>query len=121
MQKEDENLEDFIQIFSYNVKRFKMYNLDEETLKALLLNSIKDERIDLISFMGKGDISLLSFGYIFELCIYISRGKARTKKNPRDSIMSRINKFETRKVSRVEIGNFLDNFKTNIFGFLVKK
>lgn len=32
--------------------------------------------------------------------------------------MSRINKFATRTTSRVEIGNFLDNFKTNILGSL---
>jgi len=29
MQKEDENLQDFIEIFAYNVKRAKMNNLDE--------------------------------------------------------------------------------------------
>ena len=42
-QKEDENLEDLVETFVYNVKREKMDNLDEETLKALLLRAIKDE------------------------------------------------------------------------------
>ena len=37
MQKEYENLEDFIEIFSYNVKMPKMHELDEESLKVLLL------------------------------------------------------------------------------------
>ena len=36
MQKEDENLEDLLERFQYNLKRAKMSNLDEETLKALV-------------------------------------------------------------------------------------
>jgi len=44
-QKEDENLEDLVERFVYNIKREKMDNLDEETLKALLLKAIKDEWI----------------------------------------------------------------------------
>lgn len=98
-----------------------MHTLDEETLKALLLKSIRDEWINLLNFMGKGDISQLSFGDICELCIHISRGKARTGKNPRDPIMSRINKSVAGTVSRAEIGNLLDNFKTNILGSLSER
>ena len=37
MQREDENLGDLIERLNYNLKREKMNNLDEETLKALLL------------------------------------------------------------------------------------
>lgn len=33
MQKEDENLEDLVEVFAYNIKRAKINNLDEETLK----------------------------------------------------------------------------------------
>jgi len=71
MHKEDENIEDFIERISYNVKRAKIHELDEETLKALLLKSIRDEWIDLVNLTGKGDISHLSFGDICELCIHI--------------------------------------------------
>ena len=42
VQKEDENLEDLLERFQYNLKREKMSNLDEETLKALLLKAIRD-------------------------------------------------------------------------------
>ena len=58
-QKEDENIEDLIERFVYNVKRAKMDNLDEETLRSLLLRAIKYEWIDLLSLTGKGDISQL--------------------------------------------------------------
>jgi len=116
IQEEDENLEDFIEIFACNVKRANIHEVDEENLQNLLLNSIRDEWLDLLNLMGKVDISQLSFGEICELCIHISRGKARTRKNPRDPLMSRINKSSPRTVSRVELGNLLDKFKTNILG-----
>lgn len=59
MQREDENLEDLIGRFNYNLKREKMDNLDEDTLKALLLKAIRNEWIDILKMMGKGDISQL--------------------------------------------------------------
>ncbi len=95
-----------------------MNNLDEENLKALLLKYIKYEWIDLLNLMGKGDISQLSFGDICELCIHISKGKARTGKNPGDPLLTRINKSVVGTISRAELGNLLDNFKTNILGSL---
>lgn len=70
-QKEDENLEDLVERFVYNVKREKMDNLDEETLKALLLRAIKDEWIDLLNLTGKGNISQLPFAHICDLCVHI--------------------------------------------------
>ena len=42
MQKEDENLEDLLERFNYNIKRAKMENLDQDTLKSILLNTIRD-------------------------------------------------------------------------------
>jgi len=66
--------------------------------------------------MGKGEISRLSLGEICELCIHISRGKARTRKNPRDPLLSRITKSTAGTISREELGNFLDSFKTYILG-----
>ena len=60
MQKEDENLEDLVERFNYNIKRAKMKNLVQDTLKALLLKTIRDEWIDILNMMGKGDISQLS-------------------------------------------------------------
>ena len=42
VQKEDENLEDLLERFNYNMKRSKMENLDQDTLKSLLLKTIRD-------------------------------------------------------------------------------
>jgi len=118
IQKEDENIEHFIKRFSYTVKTGKVNHPNEETLKALLLKYIRDEWIDILNIMDKGEISQLSQGEICELCIHISRGKARTKKNPRDLILSRIIKSAAGTISRVELGNFLDNLKKYILGSL---
>lgn len=70
--------------------------------------------------MGKGDISQLSFGEICALCKHISRGIARTGKNPRDLVMSQISKYATGIVS-AEIRNLFDNFKTYVIGSLIEK
>ena len=75
IQREDENLEYLIERFNYNLKRAKMDNLDEDTLKAFLLKSIRDEWIDILNMMGKGDISQLQLNDIGELCVHLSRGK----------------------------------------------
>jgi len=52
-QREDENLEDLVERFAYNIKRAKMHHLDKHTLKTLLLKTIRDEWIDLLNLMGK--------------------------------------------------------------------
>jgi hypothetical protein len=118
VQKEDENLEDLLERFQYNLKRAKMSNLDEETLKSLLLKAIRDEWIDILNMMGKGDISQLPLHDIAELCVHLSRGKSKTQKGPRDPSLLRANKSATGSVSRAEIGNMLDEFKTDILGSL---
>ena len=118
MQKEDENLEDLLERFQYNLKRAKMSNLDDETLKALILKAIRDEWIDILNMMGKGDISQLPLRDITELCVHLSRGKSKTGKGPRDPSLIRANKSATGSVSRAEIGNMLDEFKTDILGSL---
>lgn len=41
MQKKDKSLEDLAKRFVYNIKRDKIYNLNDKTLKAILLNPIK--------------------------------------------------------------------------------
>jgi len=57
-----------------------MNYLDEETLKALLLKSIKDDWTDILNLMHKREISWLSIGEICELWLHILGGKARIGK-----------------------------------------
>jgi len=42
-QEEDESLEDLVERFMYNTKRSKSHNLESNTLKNLLINTIRNE------------------------------------------------------------------------------
>jgi hypothetical protein len=44
----------------YNVKREKLHHLASDTLKTLLLRTIRDEWIDLLDLMSRGDVYQLS-------------------------------------------------------------
>ena len=80
-QREDESLEDLIERFIYNVKRGKLIHLGSDTLKTLLLRTIRDEWIHLLDLMRKGDVYQLSIEGICETCKHISRGRARVSKS----------------------------------------
>jgi len=95
-----------------------MSNLDEKTLKALLLKAIRDEWIDILNMMGKGDISQLPLRDVAELCVHLTRGKSKMGKGPRDPSLVRAKKSATGSVSMAEIGNMLDEFKIDTLGSL---
>jgi hypothetical protein len=95
-QKEDEILEDYLERFHYIVKRVRKNHLDLDTLKVNVLN-----------LMGKGDISHLTYPEICDLCMNSKYGKG-----PRED------KSAIHGVSRVDIGNLLDNIKIYILSTL---
>jgi len=66
----------------------------------------------------KGDISQLPFANIYGICVQISRGKSRVRRSPRDPLLLRFNKSIAGTVSRAELGNLLETFKTYILGSL---
>ena len=66
-QKEDESLEYLVERFTYNIKISKLQNLGSNTLKILLINVIKDEWINILNLVGKGDVYQFSFQEICEL------------------------------------------------------
>jgi hypothetical protein len=61
--------------------------------------------------MGSGDISLLPFVDICNLCKKYSRSRAKTGKGVRDTF-SRVTKYTEGGVTRVELVNLLEYFKT---------
>ena len=101
-QEEDEILDDLIERFMYNVKREKLHQLWFDTLKTLLLWTIKDEWIDLLDLISKGDVYWLTFEEICETWKHILRGREGVSKST--SIL----------VSQDELGNLFDNFKIEI-------
>ena len=49
-----------------------------DVLKIILLRGIRDDCLDMLNLLGKGDISKDSFEKIVELCKRYSRGSPRT-------------------------------------------
>ena len=68
--------------------------------------------MELLNIVGKGDISKERFEGIYELCIQCSRGLARNIQG----IFSV--KVSGRGVMKAQIGNLLDNLRTNILSTL---
>jgi hypothetical protein len=76
VQKEDENLEDFVERLQYNLQRSDHPNMSKDILKTILLKGVRDDCLDMLNMLGKGDISKESFDEIINLCKRCSRGAA---------------------------------------------
>lgn len=94
IQREDESLEDYVNQFHYNLQKSKYKHLDKEILKTLL-KGIKDNFLELLNLIGKGDVFQLSYDDVCELSIRYSRGISKAGKNSRD-VCSFFSKFATR-------------------------
>jgi len=55
-KKEDEILEDLIERFMYNAKREKIHYLGYDTLKTLLPRRVRDELIDILNLVSRGNV-----------------------------------------------------------------
>jgi hypothetical protein len=64
--------------------------------------------------MGSCDISHKPFSKICEMCKNYSRIKSKIEKNVRDPYTRNLKPVSSGGITRVEIGNFLEKFKTNI-------
>ena len=67
--------------------------------------------------MGVGDVSLVKYVEICDLCRRYSRNSSRSGRGIQDTI-NRTTKTTREGVSRVEIGNLLEGFKTDILSSL---
>ena len=80
VQKDDEILEDFVERLLYNVQRAGQTNMGLDVIKIILLRGIRDDFLDMLNLLVKGDISKESFEKIMELCKMYSRGSSRNNK-----------------------------------------
>ena len=86
-------------------------------LKTTLIKGIKEQWVETLNIMGKGDLYQENFDDIIDLCIRCSRGSTRLKPAERDMI-ARDSKIFGESITRTEIRNRLEDFKTNILGTL---
>jgi hypothetical protein len=68
----------------------------------------------MLNLMESGDISHKPFYEICEICKNYSRSRAKTGKNVQDLYNRILKPVSSGGIMREEIGNFLENFKTNI-------
>ena len=78
MQKDDEILEEFVERLLYNLQRPGHVDIGRDVLKIILLGGIREDCIDMLNFLGKGDISKEYFDHIVDLCRRYSRWYSRT-------------------------------------------
>ena len=68
-QEEDESLEDCVERFKYLLQRLGHFDLDNEILKVILLQSFREDSMELLNILGKGEISKETFEGICNFCI----------------------------------------------------
>ena len=62
--QEDEILEEYLEIFLYNLQKSKHSSLTFDIAWTVFLQGIRDEYIDVLNLMRNGDISYLPFDEI---------------------------------------------------------
>jgi hypothetical protein len=112
-QSEEESLEDYLERFLYNYQKTKQFSLDTTTVRTVFLKGVRDNCIEVLNLMSSGDIYQKPFADIAEYCKRYSRSQAKTGKSIRDPT-NIIAKPTSGGVTRIELGNLLENFKTNI-------
>ena len=86
------------------MQRLSQNGLNDDTLKILLLRWIRDDCVDLLNFMGAGDLSLLKYEEIRDLCRMYSRNSSRLGRGIWDTV-NMTTKTSREGVSRMAIGN----------------
>ena len=81
-----ETLEEYVERFQYNLQRSPYAYLPDNVLKTTMIKGMKDQWIETLNIMGKGDIYQEENANIIDLCIRCSRGNTRLKPVERDMI-----------------------------------
>ena len=87
-----------------------------DVLNIILLHMIRDDFLDMLKLLGKGDISKDSFEKIVELCKRYSRGSSRNNRQDKQDklecdVFDRTQKSSNGRATHADIGNLLENFK----------
>ena len=101
-------------------------NMRFDVLKIIMLCKIRDDFLNMLNLLGKGDISKESFEKIVELCKRYSRGSSRNNRwDKRDKlerdVFNRMQNSSNGGATHVEIGNLLENFKTKMMSSISLK
>jgi hypothetical protein len=100
--------------FVYTTHKSKYHDLLDDAVKTLFLKVISEEYLETLNMMALGDISHKPFTEICEMCRNYLRSRAKTWKSVRDPYSRNLKTISLGGITRVEIGNLLENFKTDI-------
>ena len=116
--KPSETLEEYVEHFQYNLQIYPYTNMPDNVLKTIMIKGMKDQWVETLNILGKGDIYQENYNNIIDVCIKCSRGSTRLKPFGRDARL-RDKKASRGSITRSEIRNLLEDFKTDILGTLV--
>lgn len=87
----NETLEEYVERFQYNLQRspYASLPMPDNVLKTALIRGMKEQWIETLNIMGKGDIYQDNFADIIDLCIRSSRGNTRIKPTEYDRFCQR--------------------------------
>ena len=74
-QQEDQSLEEYLEIFLYNLQKSKYTSLTSDVIRTIFLKGIQDEYLDVLNVMGKGDVSYLPFDEIYKFMSKVFKRK----------------------------------------------
>lgn len=115
-----EALEEYAERFQYSLKRspYATLPLLDIVLKNTLIKGMKEQWIETLNIMGKGDVYQEDYVDIIKFCIRCSKGSTRLKLAEHD-VTTRDRKISSGSITRAKIGNLLEDFKTYILGTLI--
>jgi hypothetical protein len=112
-QTEYESPKYYLERFLYNYQKSKLFTSDPAVVRTVFLKGLRDDCIEVLILLSSGDVHLFFFSKIADYCRRYARGQAKIGKGPRDPFI-RNTKQISGTVTRTELVNLLENFKTNI-------
>ena len=96
----------------------KYNDLQEDAIQTLFLKGISEYLVETLNLMAYGDISHKTFAQICEMCRNYSRSRGKVGRNLREPYNRNLkgNTSISGGVTRIELGNLLENFKIDILG-----
>ena len=117
-QLEDERLEYCLERFIYTLHKYKYNELQEYVVRTLFLKGISEDLVEILNLMASGDVSHKSFAHIGDMCRNYSRIRGKFGRNIQEPYSRNLrgNTPSSGGVTRIELRNLSENFKTDILG-----
>ena len=80
---EDESMKDYLERFTYVLRKSKYNDLPEDVVRTLFLKGIVEYYLETLNLMASSDVSHKTFLEICNMCRNYSRSKAKTENNIR--------------------------------------